>query len=344
MDKKGTPASPAVALASSVFPEPGGPTSRAPAQRHRVAFMCMHACVVWCVCVHVRVCVCAHRCARLGVLSCLCVCMCVRVHVFACVCTRVCVREHESMCACVCMCLYACVCKPGACVRVLQVCTSGCVCAHVCVRAGVLCVPVCVCCVCAHARVCVHARVRTFGQLGPQVPKLVRVLQELHKLHDLHLQATPCRALDGSSTLGASAAREGPVLQSWCTAAKVQWWSCSSVAPPQSDGSLVTRLEHCFSAGRCGLGVAIGGGWLSGAHRAVQQRWWWCAEVDAGDALKHAGPHMLKHAGPHMLKHAGPHMLKHAGPQAETCWASSSHTTLRHTNPGTARASMHAPF
>ena len=31
MDRKGTPASPAVALASRVLPEPGGPTSSAPA-------------------------------------------------------------------------------------------------------------------------------------------------------------------------------------------------------------------------------------------------------------------------------------------------------------------------
>ena len=53
---------------------------------------------VWCVCVCVRVCVCA--CVCVCVHACVCTCVCVHVHMCVCVC--VCARAYVSGCVHVC--------------------------------------------------------------------------------------------------------------------------------------------------------------------------------------------------------------------------------------------------
>jgi hypothetical protein len=110
---------------------------------HLTTSVCACACV-WCIRVHVPVCMCMLVCTCVHVPVCVCVhtCACVHLCVHVCmylwarVCTCICV--HVPVCVCLCACVYVCTC--------LHLCACACVRMH-----GSVCLYVCVCaCICVY--------------------------------------------------------------------------------------------------------------------------------------------------------------------------------------------------
>ena len=111
-----------------------------------VVCVCMHVCLVWCVCMVCRGRVCRHLSVPAGIacVSCWCVCMCVCLSavsalcpVVACRCMVSCVRVMHGVCClhvddvvCVCVCM-RCLCLHVYALWSVSACVSVCACMHV---------------------------------------------------------------------------------------------------------------------------------------------------------------------------------------------------------------------